>query len=305
MQIFHGINSFHESAFFSNANNVFTIGMFDGLHLGHKKVINFAKNLAEKIDGKVFVITFDTHPRAIFSSIKEDFILTTNEEKLQILQDMNIDGVIFLYFDCKTANILPEEFVKKDLMAKLNPHTIVVGEDFRFGKDKKGDAKLLQKFVDTEIVPILKNNNGEKISSSYIRELLQNGDIEKVNQMLGHNYFVCGQVIHGLAIARKFGVPTANIHISNLKLLPTGVFAGLTDIEDNKFLSAISIGIRQTLDKKDSKLCLESHVIDFDQDIYHKRVKLELERKIRSQQKFDSLDKLFEQIRKDIEIIKN
>lgn len=200
------------------------------------------------------------------------------------------------------ANMSPEDFIRKEI-AKLKPQAIVVGEDFRFGKDKLGDAKLLQKSVNTSVVPIVKNEQNLKISSSQIRQFLEQGDVENANKMLGYNYFLTSKIIHGLGIGAKFKFPTANLHIPNLKLLPEGVFAGITHIDNKKYLSAISVGYRQTLDKE-LKLCCESHILDFKQDIYHKEIKLEFVHKIRDQKKFESLELLFQQVEEDVEEIR-
>jgi riboflavin kinase/FMN adenylyltransferase len=283
--------------------NVIALGMFDGMHLGHKKVIMQAKKVAAEINGKVFVVTFDTHPRQIFSSKHEDYLLTTNPEKLSILENFNIDGVVFLYFDQKTANMNAENFIKKDLIAKLNPHTVVVGKDFRFAKDQEGDVNFMKKFVNVEAVSEIKKD-GDKISSTHIRASIENGDLYFANKLLGYNYFMQNQVIHGLGLASKFDVPTANIHIPQFKLLPQGVFLGYTNVDGKAYLSAVSIGMRKTMNQAKPKLCCETHLIDFEGNIYHKNVKVQLVKKIREQQHFKSLDLLFKQVKKDIAKIK-
>ena len=259
---------------------VLAMGMFDGVHLGHQKVILEAKNLAREIDGKVFVLTFDAHPRKLLN-LPKDFdnfgILTTNDEKTEILAKMGIDGILFLYFDKRISSMDPEKFVKQELINKLDIKALVVGEDFRFGKAKKGDVELLKilsekyKFFLKPVENIKFDNL--KISSSLIRRELKNGNLDAANLHLGYKFFIKNRVIKGLGIARKFSVPTANIHIPLDKILPNGVFAGITELKNKKYPSVISVGHRQTLENH-KQLCLETHVLDFDREIYDEQVEI-------------------------------
>lgn len=287
MQIFRGINSFK-----SNGKKiVVALGMFDGVHLGHKKVLTTAQNIAEKIDGELLVMTFDTHPKQI------GYLLTTNDEKIYLLEKLGIQNILFLHFDSQTANMSAENFLQKDLLKKINPHTVVVGENFKFGKDQK-NADFMSNFCKVEKVLEL-HDGAMKISSTNIRQLIENNDLAMANKLLGHEYFILNQVIHGLGLASKFGVPTANIHIPKYKLLPQGVFKGWTNVAGKDFLSAVSIGFREKI------LCCESHLLDFTGDIYHQTVCLKLIEKIRDRQKFASLDELFIQVKKDIKKVQN
>ncbi|MCP4482499.1 MAG: bifunctional riboflavin kinase/FAD synthetase [bacterium] len=300
MKIYHGINSYKKI----KNNTVVALGMFDGIHLGHKKIIKHAQKIAKDIAGELLLITFNTHPKHLFSPMKKDYLLTTNEEKIYILKKLGVNSILFLNFDIKTANMSAENFLKKDILEKINPQTIVVGKNFRFGKDKQGDIHLISKHSNLASIEEIKKNK-QKISSTNIRELLRQGNIKETNELLGHTYFIKNQIIHGFGLATRFGVSTANIHIPKFKLLPEGVFKGYTQINNSNHLSAISIGLRHTLDRHKEKLCCESHLIDFKKNIYHQNIILELKEKIRDQQKFNSLTQLFDQVKKDIIKIKS
>ena len=305
MLIFNGINSYVNQ----DKPVVLAMGMFDGIHLGHKKVLEEAKKIAADINGLVFVLTFDIHPKRLLYPDNEFYMLTTNDEKIMLFKKLNIDGVVFLYFDNHTANMDPENFLRNDLLKKINAKAIVVGDDFKFGKDKKGDVKFLKKFcnkldVKFKVVDAFKDDNGDKVSSSLIREYIKNSSIKDANIDLGHNYFIHNKVIKGLGLASKFGIPTANIHIPHFKILPKGVFTGYTNICGKEYPSVISVGSQKTLEKGEDKLCLETHVLNFDEDIYHKDVSVKFVDKLRDQKKFDSLDDLFDQIKKDVDTAK-
>jgi riboflavin kinase/FMN adenylyltransferase len=300
MKIFNGINSFNLK---KDKPLVMAMGMFDGLHLGHKKVISEAKKLASKLNGYSFVLTFDTHPRKIINSDPNLGILTTNEEKISILKKIDIDGILFLYFDKTTSQMAPELFIKHYLIDKLNIKGLVVGEDFKFGKNKKGDLKLLKNLASKYnfALKAIKNikKNSQKISSTLIKKELSNSKLKTANSSLDYNYFIENKVIKGHEIAKKFGTPTANLHIPFDKILPEGVFIGLTEYKNKKHPSIVSVGHKPTLNNE-NKLCIETHILDFNKDIYGKNIKVSFIKKIRNQKKFKSLDLLFNQVKKDI-----
>jgi riboflavin kinase/FMN adenylyltransferase len=287
---------------------VLAMGMFDGVHLGHQKVISEAKAIAEKIDGTVFALTFDTHPKKLLTQNSDFGVLTTNDEKIEILAKMDIDGILFLYFDKQTSEMDPEKFVKNELIKKLNINHLVVGEDFRFGKAQKGDVLLLKNLAEkySFAVKSVENinfnsplNESLKISSTLIKQELLAGNLELANLNLGYDFFIKSRVIKGLQIARKFSIPTANLHIPAGKILPHGVFAGITEWKNKNYPSIISVGNRQTLENH-NQLCLETHILDFKDEIYGDELKVSFVKKIRDQQKFESLDFLFAQVQEDI-----
>ena len=312
MKIFNGIKNYVRQSVSKLDSKlkqkplVVAFGMFDGLHNGHKKVILEAKDLAKKIDGNVFVLTFDLHPKKLLYPRQDFGIITTTEEKIELLQQMSVDGVIFLYFTSHTAAMSPENFLKNDLINSLGMKVLVVGEDFKFGKDQKGDLVFLEK-MSKKYGFILKSVanvkiDSQKISSTSIRQKLQNGDVSSVNLYLGHDYFIRGKVIKGLGLARKAGFPTANIHIPSGKILPNGVFIGMTKINGVKYPSVISVGFRKTLEEKKARLCLETHILDFSREIYDETVEVSFIKNIREQKKFETIDLLFKQVKKDVEV---
>ena len=299
IKIINGITNFQNQ----KKPLVLAMGMFDGVHLGHQKVILEAKNLAREIDGTVFVLTFDTHPRKLLSNQNDFGILTTNEEKTEILAKLDVAGILFLYFDKQTSSMEPEKFVEQELVNKLGIKGLVVGEDFRFGKDGQGDVLLLKnlakkyKFYLKSVENI--KFNDLKISSTLIKNELLDENLDAANLHLGYNFLIKNKVIKGLQIARKFDVPTANVHIPSGKILPNGVFAGLTEWQNKKYPSVISVGHRQTLEQH-KQLCLETHLLDFENEIYGDEVEVSFCKKIREQQKFENLDLLFARVKEDI-----
>ncbi len=290
---------------------VLAFGMFDGLHLGHQKVIKKAQQIAQKINGKTFVLTFKTHPKTFISNSTKTRILTTNDEKIFLLKKFGLDGIIFLDFDKKTKNLEPKAFLQNVLKNKTNFSALVVGEDFHFGKNRRGNVLTLKNLAKTLNFKffIVKNKirNKKKISSTEIKNLILRGEIEKANKLLGYNYFVQNKVVKGDELARTFGFPTANLdplHLEN-KVLPTGVFVGLSELKNQIFDSVISVGYKKTLKKDNEKLCVESHLLGFDKNIYNQNLDVSFIKKIRDQKKFKDLAELVEQIKKDVKIAKN
>ncbi len=281
------------------------LGNFDGVHIGHKQVIKPVLN-DEKIYGYGSVISFNPHPKEFFTGQPRK-LLTPIEEKVQQLKNLGVKQLILLPFDRELARLSPEDFVQKILVEKLKVQKISVGEDFCFGKQRTGTAKYLQAIageynIDVSIIP-LQTLEGERISSSHIRQALQHGNMEKANKLLGRSYSLTGKVIYGNKLGRTIGFPTANLEISAHKFLPKmGVYAVNVHIGNDRIKSCpgvMNIGIRPTIDG--SNCTIEVHLFNWNDNLYGETLTVSIEYFLRSEQKFSSLDELKSQISKDCE----
>lgn len=288
---------------------IITIGNFDGVHQGHAKLINellVYKNKDEYKDAKTAVLSFNPHPLSFILN-KEFKTMFDNTEKRSIFENMGMDIFIEYPFDEQTCNLSANQFVKDILIDKLNATIVVIGEDYCFGKNKEGNAKKLQEILKKYNIPVIIMPivlfNDEKISSSKIRECLINGDMEKVTYFLNKPYFIIGTVCHGKQIGRTIGFPTMNVLPDCNKLLPSnGVYISNVFIDNEKYDAVTNIGKNPTVDG--DVLIFESHILGFDEDIYGKTVKVDILKKIRSEQKFNSLDELKRQIDSDVSALK-
>ncbi len=303
MRVHYSIN---ELPLFKNA--VITIGTFDGVHTGHMKVIEQLKQEARNIGGETVIITFHPHPRKIVSS-KAVFILNTLEEKIELLESKGIDHLVVVPFDETFAQQTPEEYIEQFLFNKCRPHTVIIGYDHKFGKDRKGDYNLLEKygaqlgFKVKEIDEYLLHEI--IVSSTKIREALLSGDLATANECLGYDYFFEGKVVDGNKLGRTLGYPTANLEIENEeKLIPAnGIYAVECSIINRQFAikhnGMMSIGVRPTIGV--SKRTIEVNIFDFDEDIYGEILRVYVKHYLRPEVKFDSLEALTKQIDSDKE----
>ena len=288
---------------------VVTIGTFDGVHMGHRKIIAQLKEEAARIDGETVIITFHPHPRKIVSSVPGDIkLLTTLNEKISLLDDAGIDHLVVVPFDHVFANQTAEQYVKDFLYAYFKPHTVIIGYDHRFGKGREGNYQLMKEYGQTfgfEVKEISEQIINEiVISSTKIRHSLKENDIATANQFLGYPYFFEGVVIEGNKLGRTIGYPTANLHISSEeKLIPgNGVYAVTVLIRDSSVASKVykgmmNIGLRPTVDGK--KKVIEVNIFDFDADIYGQTLQVHLQKYLRGEVKFNGLDELKEQLKQD------
>lgn len=288
-------------------NAVITIGTFDGLHNGHRKIIELMQSEATKVNGETVIITFDPHPRQIVAKEKSPvFLINTPEEKIGLLQKANIDHLVVIPFTETFANQTAEAYICDFLVNTFHPHTIIIGYDHRFGKGRTGDYQLMEaksseyNYVVKEIpVYMLQDIT---ISSTKIREAILHGDIDTARNFLGYAYFFSGKVIQGNKLGRTIGYPTANLQISDEnKLVPgNGVYAVLINNEKLNFhnLSGMmNIGFRPTVDG--TKRVIEVNIFDFDRDIYGEILTITLKKHLRSEVKFNGLDALKVQLAKD------
>lgn len=294
-----------EMKMIKNTDNVNTgkgsavaIGNFDGFHLGHRRLVEILKNAAAERNLLSMVMTFMPNPKVYFN--KTLHLINSDEQKKQILEQLDVDSVYFLNFD-EILNLSPEAFVKDILVDVFNVKYMVMGKNFRFGKNRRGDVESLEKmaqkygFEFTVVPPVIVD--GITISSSLIREKLGHADIEESNRMLGRLYYIDGIVVEGEKIGRQLGFPTINIDTGN-EILPEGVFKTKTEIDGQLHNSITYIGSSPTF--AGAKKKVESHILDFDRSVYDKKVRVYFEKKLRDEMKFDSKNNLINQIKNDI-----
>lgn len=285
--------------------SVITIGNFDGLHKGHQVLIKEAVKSANTKGIKSVLFTFENHPSNYFakSPIKN---IITNKEKLNRVKRLGIDIVVMIPFDEYMTKISPIKFVKEILIEKLGAKKIVVGHDFTFARKKEGNTKLLEKLsneygFELEIINPIKIND-IRVSSTYIRQLVAEGCVEKVKEYLGYNYEIKGQVIKCKQLGRTIGFPTANIEISDDLLIPrSGIYVTRVYVDGNVHYGATNIGYNPTVNG--DKLSIETNILNFDEDIYGQVIKIEFLERIRDEKKFNSLDELKAQLKKDTDYV--
>jgi len=284
-------------------SGVVTIGGFDGVHLGHQQLLKQTVVCARQLGLSATVITFEPQPKEYFGISKVR--LTTWSEKLLLFKSLGIDQVVCLHFDEQFANLTADDFIQKILLEKLDVHHVIAGEDFRFGCKQSGDIKQLQQhgarnFI-VDVVPDLLID-GILVKSTAIRKALVSGDCAAAARLLGRPYTIIGRVAHGDRRGRLLGFPTANIYLS-INVAPLrGVYAARVYVDETPFWGSANIGFRPTVGG--GKHVLEVNLLDFDRDIYGKRIRIEFIHKIRDEKKFTSLELLRQQIVEDVKQVK-
>ena len=285
------------------------IGNFDGVHLGHQQIIKDLVSYAVEQKKSSAILSFDPHPRQFFSRDLDRYQIIGIKEKQKILSEFGIDDLFFLKFNESISNLSPNDFITKIIVHQLQVSKLVVGYDFRFGKNREGDVEFLKNYstihgFDLMIIdPIKNNSNNEVFSSSSIRKAIKDGNMEKANMILGRSWSMEGKVVHGDKRAREINFPTANI-LPHEQIYPLrGVYSVNILIDKTKFNGIANFGERPTVDGK--KLLLEVHLFDFDEDIYGKHLTVEFLTFIREEKKFNNFSLLVEQIKKDIQIAKD
>lgn len=279
----------------SNAPIGLTIGNFDGVHIGHQALIKKLIAESKKRNLTPSVMTFEPHPKEFFISENAPSRLTTLREKLEFFLDYGIEKVFVCAFNQKFSNISSEAFMGQILKEQLKVQLLIVGNDFRFGSKRQAGIEDLKKnaFELFEIPEI--DLNGKRVSSTRIREGLKEGRIQEVNQFLGRPYTISGKVVEGDKRGRQMGFPTANIHMKHLRPALTGVYA----VKLGNRNGVANLGVRPTI-AGTPKLLLEVHLLNFNEDIYGQHVQVTFLEKIRDEMKFENIDALIEQIKKDI-----
>ena len=292
-------------------NSVIAIGNFDGVHIGHQKVIKEAIKISKK-KNKVGVLTFEPHPKCFFRKEFFFFRLSPFRVKYLLLKEMGIDFMLNIKFNSDLVSIKPKDFIEDILVKKLNVSHVVTGFDFVFGNKQSGNVKTMNSYSkkkgDFLFTEVSEFRIGEsEISSSQIRKNLRDGKLAEVNNMLSRNWQIISRVIPGKKQARKIGFKTANLKINEYCNLYYGVYYVNVQIlninSKNNFKGIANYGVKPTFDK--NKPLLEVHLFNFDKNIYGKKLKVEFIKLIREEKKFQSIEKLKDQIIKDIKTIKN
>jgi len=296
MQIYYNIEKL-------DSDTAITLGTFDGLHIGHVKIIKQLVEDAKKRNLKSVVYTFANNPSTITNDNDKPSTILEMKCKKRIIEDLGVDILIFLNFDEEQKNISPDSFIKSILIENLKMKHLVVGYDFQFGKKALGNTELLileskrYNYTYDIVEPIKKDF--VRVSSTLIRKLLKNGNIEDANYYLGRNYSLEGIVIDGEKIGRKIGFPTANLELdNNFAILKPGVYITRTIIDDEIYYSITNVGFNPTL--KQSDFTVETHILDFNESIYGKIIRVDFYKRIRNEMKFNSIDDLKESISWDI-----
>ena len=273
------------------------------MHTGHKHILNQLKSEAVRISGETVIVTFHPHPRKIVSHTHEVQLLNTLEEKIELLSKEGIDHLVIVPFTEAFAEQSAESYIKNFLVRNIHPHTIIIGYDHRFGKDRAGNYLMLEKYA-TELGFIVKEIpekvlNEIAVSSTRIRKAIREGDMESASALLGYDYFFDAEVVEGNRLGRTIGYPTANLRLENPeKLIPgNGVYATKIEIGKQLYKGMMNIGFRPTVDG--SKMVVEVNIFDFNRDIYHTAIKVCVKYFLRPEQKFNGLDALQAQLGKD------
>ena len=289
-----------------NIDNInLAIGNFDGLHLGHQKIIERLIHQSNDVNIDSAIMSFLPHPRQFFSGKYDNFTIISDALKIKLLSQLGVKHYIVLNFDQSIASLAPEEFIEIILVKKLKMKNLVVGYDFKFGKERKGSVSLLKKqsliydFTVSALEQVKLKQTSEIFSSTLIRKSIQEGKIEKVNLCLGRNWSMEGTVVPGDKRATMMNFPTANIIPSNIIHPKKGVYVIKILYEGNVFNGIANFGIRPTVDGE--KLLLEAHLFDFNSNLYGKYLTVEFLAFIRDEKKFENFDKLIQQIQKDIQ----
>ena len=288
----------------NHKNSIILIGNFDGLHLGHQKLFRLAKKYKKKYSSKIGVLTFEPMPKMFFNSNLKNFRLSNLNQKIENLGKLNVDFVITKKFNRKFSKTKSISFIKETLGRKLSPKFIFVSNNFRFGNKREGNVNLLvknEKIYNYKVVkpkPLI--NDKKIVSSSLIRNLLENGFLEKANKLLNRNWAIQGIVKKGRQVGKKIGFPTCNIDIQDYVLAKPGVYAVKVLRKNNtKYLKGIAnLGYRPTFNQK--KILLEVHLFNFSGNLYNKLLSVEFLKFIRKEKKFKNMDQLRKQIKIDL-----
>lgn len=298
LKIFHSIKDFS-----SPKKTILTLGTFDGVHIGHKKILEkvIQNTLDEKYES--LVLTFFPHPRMILQERSEIKLLNTIPEKVNLLKQIGIENLVIHPFDESFSRLTAEEFVKTVLVEQFKIHKIIIGYDHRFGRNRTADINNLIEFGEKygfEVEQISAQEiNDISVSSTKIRNAIHDGNMYLANKYLGYDYFLTGTVIKGKQLGRTIGFPTANLNIEeDYKLIPLkGVYVVCSQINNQKVYGMMNIGHNPTVGG--DKLSIEIHYLNFDSDLYDQKITVSILKRIRGEEKFDSITALKEQIEKD------
>ncbi|MDI5897918.1 bifunctional riboflavin kinase/FAD synthetase [Flavobacterium yafengii] len=298
MKIFHSINDFS-----STKKTILTLGTFDGVHIGHKKILKKITQNTENQKYESLVLTFFPHPRMVLQEHSDIKLLNTIDEKIDLLEKIGIENLVIHPFDEAFSRLTAEEFVSTILVDRFHIQKIIIGHDHRFGRNRTAnidDLIAYGKEYGFEVEQIsVQEINDISVSSTKIRNALLEGDMALANDYLGYDYFLTGIIIKGKQLGRTIGFPTANLKIEeNYKLIPqNGVYIVKSIIDEQTIFGMMNIGFNPTVDGQ--KQSIEIHYFDFNADLYNQKISVSILQRIRSEQKFESVGLLKEQLEKD------
>ena len=299
MKIYHSTNTFSKP----EKTSIVTIGTFDGVHIGHQEIIKNLVKSAHLNNNKSVILTFFPHPRMVLQKGSDLKLLTTLEEKIGLLEKTGLDFLIIEPFTKDFSRLTALDFVRDTLVQQLKIKKLVIGYDHHFGRNREGNFEQLKEYgtvydFEVEEIPAQDIQN-IAVSSTKIRKALTEGEIEKANTYLGYEFMLSGTVIHGKGLGKQWNYPTINIHIEEpYKLIPkSGVYIIKTTINNSHVFGIMNIGYRPTIDGKHQTI--EVHLLDFNADLYGEKIQVQLVYRLRDEQKFDSIDELFTQIKCD------
>ncbi|MFZ7119770.1 MAG: bifunctional riboflavin kinase/FAD synthetase [Eubacteriaceae bacterium] len=301
-----------ESTILDNHTNMLNptaiaLGFFDGIHLGHKHLINEMKNKAYKGNLTSCVLTFNQHPLNLTFPKYAPKLISSNEEKEKLFSTMDIDKLLFLNFNEEMMNYKPEDFVREILVTQLKAKYLIIGFNYNFGRKGTGTPDHLinlgKKYgFEVSIVKPFEVNK-QIISSTFIRNLIVSGKVETVKKYLGRNFSITGIVVKGKELGKTYNIPTANIKIKNDRITPKpGVYYTSVEYNNKKYHGLTNVGYNPTFNNH--PFSIETYILDFNEDIYHKQISVTFNKRIRDEKKFDCLDDLINQIRNDIALIR-
>lgn len=284
------------------SNLVLTIGSFDGVHLGHRRIIENVIADARERCGTAALMTLRPHPRQFFAPASAPNILTSDRKKEQLLADAGVDVLYVLPFNADVAGLDREEFLREIVIGRCGAKKLIVGHDFNFGKGAKGNFEYLREMapalglvVEQAETLILE---GERVSSTRVREVILQGELEHATRLLGRRYSVVGEVITGRAMGRKLGYPTANIKPHNNAVPANGIYVAEAHFDGRRFMAAVNIGIAPTIRHED--IMIEAFLLDFNEDLVGKTLEIVFHKRLRPEKKFHSLEDLIVAIGDDV-----
>ena len=288
-------------------NPVITIGNFDGVHIGHLSLFRRVKELAKTLEGESIIVTFYPHPIKVLSPSNGPPLITPHEQKMQLIEEAGIDAFVVIEFTSDFATMTAHDFVHQIIHTKIGARAVVVGPDYRFGHKREGDIPALTKMgqelnFEVHVVPDI-TLNGVEVSSSTIREFVTAGDLKRAREMLGRDYQVAGKVVRGRDRGgRLLGFPTANLELIDELTPRPGVYATEVFIDDQVYDGATNIGYSPTF--KNGAFSVETHILDFSEEIYGKIIQVRFVERLRDEKTFSGPEELSQQIQKDVELAK-
>jgi riboflavin kinase / FMN adenylyltransferase len=283
---------------------VVTVGIFDGMHIGHSHIMDALKQKAKKIKGETVVVTLWPHPRTVLFPGSDIKLLNTIEEKQALLENAGIDHFVVIPFDVNLSKLSARDFINEILVKKIGLKCLMVGFDNHFGHNKEGNFDVISKVASElsfEVVHLDAYFEGpERVSSTAIRVFLELGEVDNAARLLGYSYKLTGTVVKGKMLGQSIGFPTANIEPASFKMLPrVGVYAVAVDVDKGHYMGMLNIGFRPTVEKLTLHKTIEVHIIDFESDLYGKKITVNFAKRLRDEMKFRSIEELKSQLETD------